>query len=120
MIKDFLKNYEKLEKELLQMERAVSELKKVKIVDLQNDSPLKPSIVSIIERYNKKIEDIITERTRIEDLIDMLEDPLERAVMRYKYIEHLKWEDICLKINYEWSQTHRIHRSAINHLEELM
>ncbi len=120
MVKDFLKKYDKLVKELYQMDKAVSNLKKIRIVDLQEGSPLRPSVESIIERYNSKIEDIITERTRIEDLIDMLEDPLERAVMRYKYIDRLKWEEVCVKINYEWSQTHRIHRSALNHLENLV
>lgn len=120
MVKDFLKNYDKLEKELWQMERAVSELKKVRIVDLENDSPVRPGVEKIIEKYNKKIEDIIAERTRIEDLIDMLADPLERAVMRYKYIDGLKWEDICMRINYEWSQAHRIHRNALEHLEALI
>ncbi|MCH5184593.1 MAG: DUF1492 domain-containing protein [Oscillospiraceae bacterium] len=118
MVKDFLKKYDKLMKELKQMDQAVSELKKVRIIDLTDDSPLRPSIVSIIDRYNKKIEDIITERTRLEDLIDMLDDPLERAVMRYKYIECMKWEDVCRKICYEWSQTHRIHRKALTHLEK--
>lgn len=120
MVKDLLKNYSKLEAELWQMENAISELKKVKIVDLADNSPLEPGVTGIIERYNKKIEDIIAERTRIEDLIDMLQDPLERAVMRYKYIDRLKWDDICAKINYEWSQTHRIHRNALAHLENLV
>ncbi len=102
------------------MDQAVSELKKMRIVDLDADSPLKPSLESIIDRYNNKIEEIITERTRLEDLIDMLDDPLERAVMRYKYIEGLKWEEVCSKICYEWSQTHRIHKNALSHIEKFI
>ena len=120
MVKDFFKKYNKLALELKQMEQAVAEMKKVRIIDLDEDSPLRPSLESMINRYNNKIEEIITERIRLDDLIDMLDDPVERAVMRYKYIEGMKWEEVCSKICYEWSQTHRIHKNALAHLEKFI
>jgi len=116
--KEFFRRYINLKNELIQMEASVRKLKKISIVDMDDNEKLKPGLEEIINRYNSHIEEIISERIRIEDLISMLEDPLERAVMRYKYIEGFTWNEICRKISYEWTTVHRIHRSALNHIEK--
>lgn len=51
----------------------------------------------------------------IEKAIDSLE-PLQRTIMRHRYINGMKWEEICVAIGYEWRQTHRLHRAALAEL----
>ena len=35
-------------------------------------------------------------------------------ILYYRYVCLIdKWEDICKMINYEWAQTHRLHREAL-------
>jgi hypothetical protein len=53
----------------------------------------------------------------IEDCINMLDDSVQRTVLRLRYIDGLTWEKICVKISYEWAWTHRIHSSALEKLQ---
>jgi hypothetical protein len=54
----------------------------------------------------------------IEHLIEGL-DPIERVIARYRYINGMHWEQICVKVNYSWRQTHRIHSDMIDKLAEM-
>ena len=67
------------------------------------------------EVYRAKETELTQTLMDIEILIDRLE-PVERLIARYRYIEGLHWEQICVKINYSWRQTHRIHSDMIDKL----
>ena len=54
----------------------------------------------------------------IEHAIESLEDPAARTILRYRYIDEMRWEAICVKIGYEWAQVHRIHRDALQILKD--
>ncbi len=56
-------------------------------------------------------------REKIERSIDQIRDEDEKAVIRYRYIQGMKWEDVCIKIGFSWKQTHRIHSNALNNLK---
>lgn len=71
--------------------------------------------LTLVAKCEAKLEDIASALERIEDLIDDLE-PIERRVARLHYVEGLKWEDVCEKINYSWRQTHRIHGRLLDKL----
>ena len=66
--------------------------------------------------YREKQAELAREQLAIEQAIDTLE-PTERMLMRYRYIDGLKWEEICVKMNYGWSQIHVIHAHALRELE---
>ncbi len=73
------------------------------------------ALADLRELYRAKEVELTQVLTDIEILIDRLE-PVERLIARYRYIDGLQWEKICVKINYSWRQTHRIHSDMIDKL----
>lgn len=85
---------------------------------INNGSSIESLIVKCAElenNYKAKLFEIAEEQMKIEDAIDSLE-PIERTLIRYRYIEHLKWENICILMNYSWRQVHNIHHRALQNL----
>ena len=68
-------------------------------------------------RYLGKLAVILDEEIIIDNAIETLSISKERTVMRYRYIEGRKWEEICAKANYSWKQLHRIHSDALKKLK---
>lgn len=71
--------------------------------------------IALMDKCKAKLEGLAAALERIEDTIEGLE-PIERRIARLHYIEGLKWEVVCDKINYSWSQTHRIHGRMLERL----
>lgn len=69
----------------------------------------------LLERYRAKLDDLARAQTRIEDMIEGLE-PVARQLMRYRYIDGLPWEEVCVAMRYSWRQTHRVHAKALDKL----
>lgn len=67
--------------------------------------------------YKAKIDELAGEQLAIERAIEALE-PTARMLMRHRYLEGLKWEEVCVKMNYSWSQTHEIHKKILIRLRE--
>lgn len=67
-------------------------------------------------RYLGKLNVILDEEKVIEEEIDKLKEPRVRAVMRYRYISGLKWEEICVKAHYSRQHIHRLHAEALKKL----
>lgn len=122
MTKQELKRYRRMEIELEQLESTIRRLedsvtgvRAAVITDMPKGGPpvemadRVAKLLDLKEVYGRKWDALIDERTRIESAIDTLNDPIERALMRYKYIDGLTWEEVCVKIGYEWAQTHRLH-----------
>jgi DNA-directed RNA polymerase specialized sigma24 family protein len=83
-----------------------------------NGDALTQGVVRLAELrdlYKAREADLAQAQMDIEHLIDNL-DPIERVIARYRYIDGLHWEQICVKINYSWRQTHRIHSDMIDKL----
>ena len=64
------------------------------------------------QRYTEKLDELAAEQLAIEKAIEPLE-PIARTLMRYRYIDGLTWEEVCVRINYSWRQTHNIHSRAL-------
>jgi DNA-directed RNA polymerase specialized sigma subunit len=75
-------------------------------------------LIHLEEKYRDKLHRLHTAMSEVEDLIGSLDDPVERQVLRCRYIDGLIWEEVCVKLNYSWSQTHRIHGGALDKLVE--
>jgi len=67
------------------------------------------------KRYTALLEAYDAEAVSIEDALNIL-TPNERAVIRTYYIQGYKWEDVCEALNFSWSQTQRLKKSAIRKL----
>ena len=71
----------------------------------------------LLQMYREQLTIRYEEQLAIEKAIASLEDPTARRLMRYRYLDGLKWEEICVLINYEWSRTHEIHGMALKQLK---
>ncbi len=69
----------------------------------------------LLSRYNAKLDELIRAQLEIEDAIRALPE-CERTLIRFKYIQGMTWERICIEMSYEWAQTHRIHARALQML----
>ena len=54
---------------------------------------------------------------RVMEAIESVEDERERDVLFYRYIKGMTWWKIAEKTNYSERQAHRLHGSALAHLE---
>ena len=66
----------------------------------------------LVRRYQAKLEELATAMLDIEEAIEAL-DPVERQLMRLRYIKGHTWEEICVEMSYSWRQTHRLHAEAL-------
>lgn len=89
----------------------------------RNGSTLETAVVEnsedleeLREHYARLIESLAAEQLAIEKAIEALE-PVARTLLRYRYIEGRKWEEICVLLNYSWRQTHRLHAAALIELK---
>lgn len=57
----------------------------------------------LVEKLNRKLERYIDELTRIENIIDEIEDAEVRLIARYRFIDNLKWEQIGWKLHLDRS-----------------
>lgn len=69
----------------------------------------------LMDKYREKCTQLIEEQAELETMIDNLE-PTERQLARYRYLDGMTWEEVCVAMNYSWRQTHRIHSRLIGRL----
>ena len=65
---------------------------------------------------NRELCRCLKEIQYIENLISNLPER-EKLLMRLRYIDNLKWEEIALKMDYTWQHMHRIHAKALNKIK---
>ena len=131
MTKERLREYRDLHRELKQIEEKVetmeSTLYSPKIPRItgmpsaagngNSKEDLAAKHIELLDYYRKKQQELYTEQLAIEKAIESL-DGVERTLMRYRYIEGLTWEEVCVKMNYGWTQTHKIHGKALQMLKK--
>lgn len=66
--------------------------------------------------YTRLLDKLTTEQLAIEQAIETLE-PVARTLMRHRYIDGRKWEEVCVLMSYSWRQVHRLHASALIELK---
>ncbi len=77
-----------------------------------------------IETLDRMIESLkaerlekIKRREKIEKFIKDMQDDNEREVLRLRYIDGKKWEEICIEMGYSWKHIHRIHSNALMNIK---
>ena len=55
--------------------------------------------IEIQERYREQLTRMAEEQARIERMVEGL-DSVERRIARFRYIDGLTWEDVCVKMCY--------------------
>ena len=130
MTKERLRNYQNIKEEREQLRQKLEEVEAAlyypKIQQL-TDMPRGGSKegnpqetlaiyhIELQEKYKAKLEELAAEQLAIEKAIESL-DANKRMLLRYRYIDGLKWEEVCCRMNYSWTQTHYHHGEALKQL----
>lgn len=74
-------------------------------------------IVDLEKIINDEIDRFVDLKKEIRCVINNVADQNERLVLRYRYIEFLKWEAVASKIDLSLKHVHRIHASALQNVK---
>lgn len=128
--KEYLNSYKKvccklknLEDQLQAIRESKSSVQAVVITDMprgSNQSDLSDYIVKVDKISTKIIkakQECLNVKIDIESKITDMEDGIECDILRKRYLEDKKWEEICVEIGYSWMQTHRLHSNALKNFD---
>ena len=73
--------------------------------------------LELLDIYTNKLAELVMERQAIEKAIETLE-PQARLLLRYLYIDGLRWREACDLVHYSRSQANRIHDQALLQMQE--
>lgn len=82
----------------------------------QGNEKMDNQIIILLEYEDKlhnKLIDLKNIKQEIENMIENIEETVERMILRYRYIDGMNFENICTKMNYTWRHTHRLHSKAL-------
>jgi DNA-directed RNA polymerase specialized sigma subunit len=111
MTKEQLRKYRTIKKEHSQIEQRLRNLEKRPESEAEVLQPLR-------EFYRAKLTELGEEQLRIERAIETL-DPVEKDLIRLRYIDGLPWHRVAVGIQYSEAQTYRIHGDALRKLKKL-
>ena len=77
-------------------------------------------ILALEKQILQEIDQRITLQTDIHTAIERVSDGKERLLLRYRYIDFLKWEEIADKMNFSLRNIHRLHSRALSGLQEVI
>lgn len=127
--KEYLRGYEKAKR---QMERSEAKIKEMRLNRIcpgvnndgmphaHNNTDLSGYAALLDEeerRYMKARYNRIRLCRDISNKIEQMDNEDEKDVLMYRYIKLMKWEDICVKMDRSWKQTHRIHARALKNFK---
>ncbi len=128
--KDYLRGYERAVRQMERINERIDEIRSNRIGTgincdgmphaHNNNSDLSDYAAKIdkeLRRYAKARYRRIMLCKEISDKIEQMDNEDEKDVLTYRYIRLMKWEDICVKIDKSWKQTHRIHAKALKNFK---
>lgn len=128
-----LTQYKDIKKEITHIEEQLATLESRLMsprTPILSDMPSSPShnqtqledgvikLTELREKYTMMLSNLCEQQLAIEKKIEVLE-PLERDLIRCRYFNGLKWEEVQKEVGYAQRQTRRIHDRAIEKLETL-
>lgn len=131
-IKNRLQNYSRLSQEVDQLADQVFSLRQTMYsIKSSSDMSLIPAssgnhdkigdivakIADLENNYLHKIDGLMQEQRDLEKLIEKLE-PVERLLIRTKYIECKTFEEVAVLIGYTWRHTIRLHGNILDKLNK--
>ena len=128
--KEFLQSYQLAKRDVTRLEEQLAELRIGKMspgCDIGDGLPHAHNATDL-SGYAAKVDEledeIIAARysricafQEVQKRIEAMEDEREKDLLTYRYIRGLKWEEICVRMDYKWRQVHRIHAMAIKNLK---
>lgn len=129
--KEYLKSYQRHRRREEQILEEIQRLRMDKMFpSVANDGMPRGSSQTDLSDYMVLIDEQIQllkeerlERAKalknIESSIRAMKDEEEQEVLRKRYIEEMKWEEVAVAMGYSWKWTHKIHSDALKHFEIL-
>lgn len=78
-------------------------------------------LVDLEKATDAKMAELLDLRTEIRETISLVEDAKQILVLRYRYIDFMKWEDIAEKMGYySLKSVHRIHSTALDSVADIL
>jgi len=128
--KVFLQNYQVAKRDVSRLEEQLAELRIGKMspsCDIGDGLPHAHNATDL-SVYAEKVDELereimearyqrILAYQRVRSCIESLEDERGKMLLTYRYIRGLKWEEICVRMDYKWRQVHRIHAMALKNLK---
>lgn len=128
--KEFLQSYQLAKRDVTRLEEQLAELRIGKMspgCDIGDGLPHAHNATDL-SGYAAKVDELedeiiaaryqrILAYQQVRNCIEKLEDEREKMLLTYRYIRGLKWEEICVKMDYKWRQVHRIHAMALKNLK---
>lgn len=127
--KEFLMSYQKEKRRVRRLEEQLEELRRNKMSpSVTNDGMPHGTDKKDLSDYAVKVDEIEQELVaarysricafqEVQKRIEAMEDEREKDLLTYRYLKGLKWEEICVRMDYKWRQVHRIHATAIKNLK---
>ena len=127
MTKEELMQYGSIELEVKQLKERIEYLEEKKtsiksqvITDMPTGGVERTDILTLITKIEDSQIELIQKQSKLVDImesiehtIDGLEDSTERLILRSRYLQCKKWEQICVELNYSWRQIHRLHSNIL-------
>lgn len=125
-----LRKYKAIKAEIVQLQEQINELASVmvapKIPQLTGmpfgGSSEPDKIGNVVAKadklrnmYYSKLEGLVDLQATIENAIAGL-DSQEQLLIRLYYFSSYTWEEVAVRLNYSWTQTHRKHRAILEKL----
>lgn len=86
------------------------------ITSLPQAAGYEDKVAALVDMEHKLLKDI-QELTEMYNegwkMIDSLEDPVDRLILVMRYINHMRWEEIALELNYSVDHIYYRHRHAL-------
>lgn len=71
------------------------------------------ALFELREKYNAAIEQLYRKAAIIETAIELVEDPMQRRILRLRYIDGRSWRAIGARVHLAEASLYRIHGEAI-------
>jgi DNA-directed RNA polymerase specialized sigma subunit len=122
--KDLLCEYENCRLRENRLKNFISDQRKdirsLKLIPCHPTRQMRESLSHIEEKlqsYEKDLDRISGERQKIHDLITEIPG-LEGEVLTRRYVNGEIWEDICESMFYSWSYIHKLHKKALQMVQD--
>ena len=74
-------------------------------------------IIDLEKQMQQEVDRLVKLKSDIREAINQMQNVDEKLLLRYRYINFLNWEEICVNLNVSIRTVHRLHSSALQHLK---
>lgn len=75
------------------------------------------ALEALQREVDRQIEDLARTELEAERRIEALEDPCQREVLRYRYLDGREWREIARRMNYSQDWVKHMHTRALREME---